>query len=159
MLLVDDDEPKIPHGGECRQARAEHDPRSPGLRREPVLEPRLRAERTMQAHHRHVRKACAHGRLKLRGQGNFRNQEQGLTILGQYGRDGMQIDFCFAASCDAEHKMHLKAVGIGKYRLEHCFLFRSQRGCGSPGGQSRSCRRIECLEAHQPTPFEFVQNL
>ena len=98
------------------------------------------------------RKTSGDTRLELRGQVDFRYQQQDLTALVQRIGDQAQVDLGLAAAGHAEQQERLEAGAGGPDRVERRGLLVGQLGRGRRRGQCLTClprawrRRVKSLQ-------------
>ena len=63
--------------------------------------------------------ACGEALDGLRREGDFGDEDDGAASLGEDGGDGLEIDFGFAGSRDAEEEDWLWRRGGGVFGLRH----------------------------------------
>ncbi len=141
MLLVDDDEAEIGEGQEQRRARADDDARRPARHRAPQPLALARRDRRMPfggAGAETRREAVE----ELRGQRDFRQQDERLTPGAQRRGDRLEIDFRLARAGDAFEQDRFRCARLDRagQRVGRGALIGRQRLKGEIGIERRRGR-------------------
>ena len=110
VLLVDDDEGKVPKRGKHGRTRTDHDRHFAAINPQPLVNALASGERAVEDGDL-VRKAPGELIRELRRQADFRDQnERGLAGC-QEMLDGLHVDFSLTAACDAVEENGAEAGG------------------------------------------------
>ena len=115
VLLVDDDEAELSGGGENRGARSDNYAALARGNAEPLAAALTRSEPRMQD--TNSRQASGETLDGLGGQGDLRNEDDGLAVAADELFDATNIDFSLAGAGDAVEEVNRK-TGIGQYAVQ-----------------------------------------
>jgi hypothetical protein len=114
VLLVDDDQAQVGHGGEDGRAGADHQPRRAGGEGAPGVVPLAVGEVAVPDHGAGAAglfKACPQPAHGLRGEGDLGHQVDGAAAGREDGLQGGEVHLGLAGTGDAVQQVHGEATG------------------------------------------------
>ena len=132
MFFINDQQPGPRHWREDRGTGADDDGRVAAACALPGAETFTLAEPGVQ-HGKGYRKTCLEAFYQLRGQADFRHQQQCLPAAREYLLDDLQIDLGLAAAGDAFQQETLKVVEVFQHLVDGVLLCRVQDVAGRAG--------------------------
>ena len=149
VLLVDDDKPELRHWRQYSQPCAEDNSRFAARGSQPPRSTRRGFEPAVQNADGGIGKRRAESRFELRGQADFRYQDQRLPSLRERFGDQVQVDFSLAASGHAVQQEWRETAQSDCDRFQHGLLRTSERMSGDELHAGNWRGRLDPARLHQ----------